>query len=381
VTEVSEMAQASSKTMSQDRFSSVTALAFFVFLGACTTDLSLGAHAPASENSPAQKDDGGAPSTTTGVDAGGESKDPKTTKDASPPSPPIKTRSWTTRSPMPTKRTRLSAVFTNGKLYAIGGFAFNGPSAAVEIYDLANDSWSVAPSMSTARYGAAAVVRPDGKIVVMGGDYDSSTSPSSVGHSNVVEVLDPTTGEWTSGPTLPEGRYQGRAAVRADGTIVFAGGLAVPPGVTRASVFTLAPGSNVWANGPTMTSPRTSHALVAGADGSIYAIGGKNNQGDDLASVETLGPSALGFATLSAMPATLSGHAAVRGADGTLVVVGGGSGASPLVFDPSTKAWSSLPAPPASRLYAAAAAAPDGTVVLVGGEAGMALDDLYTLSP
>ena len=74
---------------------------------------------------------------------------------------------WIQRTSMPTPRHDLQAIAVNGSIYAISG-ANDLTVDAVEIYDVATDSWTRGPSIPTRRgwLGAARIGR---KIYVAGG--------------------------------------------------------------------------------------------------------------------------------------------------------------------------------------------------------------------
>jgi hypothetical protein len=88
------------------------------------------------------------------------------------------TRTWSTRSPMPTARAVASAAVAHGKLFVAGGVVDrNGVAAAtdiVEAYDPSTDSWATGPSLPTARGLAAAVWA--GKLFVIDGIGDGALS-------------------------------------------------------------------------------------------------------------------------------------------------------------------------------------------------------------
>jgi N-acetylneuraminic acid mutarotase len=93
------------------------------------------------------------------------------------------TRRWATLAPMPTARNALAAVTApDGRIYAIGGATEwdLGPNAnnlqplsTVEIYNPRTNSWTAGPSLPESLYGMAAVLGPDDKIYVIGGDNDT----------------------------------------------------------------------------------------------------------------------------------------------------------------------------------------------------------------
>lgn len=97
--------------------------------------------------------------------------------------------------PLPTPRSRVSLLYLDHKLYAIGGVdKQDRRTGQVEIYDMASDTWTNGAPMPSARECDAELV--EGRIVVPGG-YDGDTSVK------VVESYDPATDTWTQQPDLP----------------------------------------------------------------------------------------------------------------------------------------------------------------------------------
>lgn len=81
---------------------------------------------------------------------------------------------WSTKRAMPTPRSHAAAVALGGKLWVIGGEGrFSVPSRSVEVYDPANDTWTIRAPLRTPRgLPAAAVVKTTAgqqRIVVAGG--------------------------------------------------------------------------------------------------------------------------------------------------------------------------------------------------------------------
>ena len=72
---------------------------------------------------------------------------------------------------MPTARDHLGAVAFQGRLWALGGREsfFGAQFAAVEIYDPATTSWTTGPPLPTARGGLGAAVLDD-RIFAFGGE-------------------------------------------------------------------------------------------------------------------------------------------------------------------------------------------------------------------
>lgn len=104
--------------------------------------------------------------------------------------------SWTQLASMPTARSQLAATFgPDGKLYAIGGevpscsfICLPNPLGTVEVYDPSTNSWSTGPSLTTPRYGLAAVSM-NGKVYALGGTLYSANG--SYAATNTVESFNP----------------------------------------------------------------------------------------------------------------------------------------------------------------------------------------------
>lgn len=146
------------------------------------------------------------------------------------------TDTWTQLADAPRARDHFQAVVLDGKLYAAAGrrssFATNEvfqlTEAAVDVYDIATDTWTTLPASAnipTERAGTAAVAL-DGKVVVLGGEsgrqipgMEQSPPPA---HTEV-EAYNPTTGVWETLPPMLEGRHGTQAIVYDDAVYIAAG--------------------------------------------------------------------------------------------------------------------------------------------------------------
>jgi galactose oxidase len=118
---------------------------------------------------------------------------------------------------------------TNAKvLITRGGYTANN---SAEIIDLADSSpvWSSVQDMFIERHNANAVILPDDRILLIGGNKEDR-------HDKPVftsEVFDPATGEWTLLPAMNiERSYHSVALLLPDGT-VWSSGTTHPPGITN----------------------------------------------------------------------------------------------------------------------------------------------------
>jgi hypothetical protein len=122
---------------------------------------------------------------------------------------------WATRAPMPTPRGYLASGIVDGRIYVVGGYPDQPTN---EFYDPASNRWRSAPSLPGARaYHGAAVV--GGRVHVVGGSVDGSF----LGNRSH-QILDPTTGVWSTGADLPVGRLGVEDGVEVlDGTLYVVG--------------------------------------------------------------------------------------------------------------------------------------------------------------
>ena len=191
----------------------------------------------------------------------------------------VETGSWDSRAGMNHPRYGLVLVLdsNNGGLYAIGGrepipaSSFDTPVNYVERYDQDSDTWTVLTPMPTARaYAAAGFV--GGKIYVAGGDVLLTASVSSPGAepTDAVEVYDIATDSWSSLTPLPEPRYGAGGAVLQGGLYV-AGGRG-PASVEAQEVFRLTP-AGLWTQSVPLVPERFYTSLVT-VGGSLWSYGG-----------------------------------------------------------------------------------------------------------
>ena len=197
------------------------------------------------------------------------------------------TDTWTTKTPMPTGRIDIEANVVNGKIYLIGGKAYQNNSyyanytSTNEVYDPVTDSWSTkqqAP-FTIARYTSAVV---DNKIYLMGG-HSNELDKSLGWTSNLIYDVD--SGTWSTGASIPATKYSADSGA-ASGTYyasaiatagemapkrvyVIGGGFAATTNV----VHVYDPEFNSWVLGAPMSTNRTGLAVAVFND-LVYAMGG-----------------------------------------------------------------------------------------------------------
>ena len=186
---------------------------------------------------------------------------------------------WTPRAPMPTGRELFgTALATNGKIYAVGGYTSNGVTGAVEEYDPSRNVWQSRASLPTPRYAVSVVAGSNGLVYAIGG-------VAATGHVTTVEEYDPATDTWQQRtPMLSARAYMGGVAA-ANGRIYMLGG---SPDFTTPldTVDEFDPATGIWTSRATLPSARYSLGAALGSNGRIYALGGASGSGSALATVE-----------------------------------------------------------------------------------------------
>jgi len=110
---------------------------------------------------------------------------------------------WKRTAHMINGRYGHALLATNGKLYAVGGYAADTyeQMAKVEMFDPVKASWTAVAHMLTARAGFGAGVGSDGALYVAGG---SVLAPDTV--TDKAERYDPVKNTWTAIPPMPTTR-------------------------------------------------------------------------------------------------------------------------------------------------------------------------------
>lgn len=207
----------------------------------------------------------------------------------------IPTNTWMMGASAPTATSELTGVCIEdsmgvGKVFAVGG---KGPRSNVEIYNPMSNAWTTGPPMPTARRGlGAAFVRGIGvaggslgSVFVVGGG--TGTNPRSATALAVNEAFDVQAGVWVSRAPMPIPMMDiySTTYFPATGRIYVIGGF--DGSIERNTVQIYDPSSDTWSLGSPMPTARSN--LISGICGSrIFAIGGYN--GGNIAVNESYDP-------------------------------------------------------------------------------------------
>jgi N-acetylneuraminic acid mutarotase len=194
------------------------------------------------------------------------------------------TDTWTTKAAMPTGRSALGvAAAANGKIYAVGGtfvqtpgtFPVLAPSAAVEEYDPATNTWTTKAPLSAPRTGLALAAANNGKLYAVGGSTGAK-----------VEEYDPATNTWATRTPPQTARMDLALAAAADGKLYAVGGVPLAGAGPLAAVEAYDLTINAWTTCADLLTARGELALAAAANGRLYAVGGRDASNNASAVVE-----------------------------------------------------------------------------------------------
>ena len=189
---------------------------------------------------------------------------------------------WSLAAQLPVGRTRFTAVtLPDGRVLVAGGLQQPAPATDTTLlYDPATDSWSDGPRMQARRAIYATVTLPNRDILFIGGQEDGS---------NTAERYDVRLHQFVYAGTLASPRMYGQAALLEDGTVVYAGGIAIPARgfAPTTDVERWDPRTNDWSTSAPLNVGRAGGAIVATAGG-VYLIGGSTDLDQPIASVELL---------------------------------------------------------------------------------------------
>jgi hypothetical protein len=215
--------------------------------------------------------------------------------------------SWETLAPAPTARSEAGVALVEDKIVTIAGF-----SSAVEIYDLAADTWTSGPDFVAPADHLTAAGLMDDRVLVAGWQAGGS-------HAETF-LFDLDEAAWPSAEPLP--RRTGAAAMVRAGDLVLLIGGADGDALPDLQIYDVAAG--VWRAGPPMRVPRH-HLAAAEAGGKVYAMGGRNDSSFTLDTVEVFDLASERWSDGPPLQVGRSGHAAA--AAGGKIYVFGGEGA------------------------------------------------------
>lgn len=192
---------------------------------------------------------------------------------------------WENVSPLPEARSSHDAVVIGDRLFVGGGWKMLGPKEKPAWFDhflvlnlnKPSSGWKSISQPFKRR--ALALATQGGKVYFIGGmDSDNKTILA-------VDVYDPRTGQWSKGPSLPDGKSKGFgcSAINQAGRIYAS--------ASKGDLLRLSEKGDAWEVVGRLQHPRMSHRLVIAGKGQVIALGGEDGE-DKRPDLEVFSPNA-----------------------------------------------------------------------------------------
>jgi N-acetylneuraminic acid mutarotase len=196
---------------------------------------------------------------------------------------------------IPTAASAPGVACLNGKVYVFGGYDTTSFSAlsANQIYDTSANTWSTGAAMPTARWSPG-VVSVNGLIYAIGGGTSINLNTGAETYSATVEIYNPSSNTWSTGPSLPQSVPSSAAVV--NGTIYVIAGSGVP-------VYSFNPSTDTSWSTKSLPPAGVGPSGVAGdSSGLVYAVGGTDNFGNRTGEMAVYNTTTDSWTTAGSMP-------------------------------------------------------------------------------
>jgi DNA-binding CsgD family transcriptional regulator/N-acetylneuraminic acid mutarotase len=273
----------------------------------------------------------------------------------------VQLQRWNAMAPLPSPRSRLAAVYYDGRVYVIGGDTPEGVTGVVEEYDPSSNSWRARSSkpIPVRNMGAALI---GGKLLVPGGYAANDEIIADL------EVYDPETDSWGGAAPMPV-PLCAYAIASVNGKLHIFGGWNGSTYV--ASTYEYDPLTDTWSERTPMPSAR-GFASAGVIEGKVYVVGGYDGQ-REFAIVEEYDPAREGQGDPWRERAPMSmkrGGLGVATIAGSLYAIGGGWNgylAFNERYDPRSDQWSAVESPLLGQWRNLAVVAAETRIYALGG--------------
>jgi hypothetical protein len=288
--------------------------------------------------------------------------------------PAVQTGHWVSSGTLTQARSGAAAVLLpDGRVMITGGDVNGSASFSVEMFN-ADGSISSAAPMSAARSGHSALLLTSGEVLVTGGQTNGG------GATNSAELYDPFEDVWLPAPAMLDARTGHTALQLPDWTVLVIGG--TNSGGPVSGVERYSRDTNSFSHAGVLNHPRTDAAAAVLDDGRVLVAGGittdASGQTGVSASSEIFDPVTGVSSDAAALNAARAGASATTLFDGRIAVIGGNDGSSDLasaeIYDPLSAAWTNMAGLTPRSHHLAIALPYNNAVLLTGGSAGAATD-------
>jgi hypothetical protein len=279
---------------------------------------------------------------------------------------------WTLTGSLNSPRDDMAAQpLPNGQALVVGGTNVDFISfSSTKIWDPKGGVWGDSGLLATARSFPASSVLQDGRVIVIGGDYENLPTDTYLA---TTEVFDAGTGKWTKTGSLKAARTSALAVTLTDGRVLVAGGLTAKGAVADTEIWD--PAAGTWSSvGPTPIW--TGSILLALAGGGALLAGGMDGAGKGVASAYRFDPTAGKWVATGKMLTAAFDRAAAVLQTGQVLVAGGiPARLKPAItaaelYDPATGTWQATVPLPSAREQSRAVRLADGSILVAGGDGG-----------
>ncbi len=241
---------------------------------------------------------------------------------------------------------------SNNKVLVAGGVLRAGKDGKInenmdqlrstELYDPQTREWYPSGLLNLTRQLAAFVTLQDGRVMIIGGDFDgqnappTGSAPSSIFDS--CEIYDPVTQVWTVTGSLNIARFSHTATTLQDGRVLVVGGFT---SALKNTPELYDPATGKWKLAGEPHHARVRHTATLLADGKVLVAG---NGPPNSASAEIYDPVHDEWFLVGFLATGREGHVAVRLNDGWVLVQGGLSeeaASSAEIYNPARSLWTS----------------------------------------
>lgn len=269
---------------------------------------------------------------------------------------------FTRGEPLLEARSRHTAtLLPDGRVLVVGGDWWDGAQlvirASAEVWDPATETFSPAGTLAHARFDHTATLLPDGRVLIAGGD--GGVEPD-IGQLASLEIWDPVASRFDPAGQLHTARSGHTALLLADGQVLVVGDM---------DTELWDPSTGEVTRGPALVDPRYFHAATLLQDGRVLVTGGMWGSDADIVmrtSAEVWDPGAAAFTLIGNDRLPRASHTATLLADGRVLVAGGDDARTAETWDPRTGTFAATGPTMEARNGATATLLKDGRVLLVG---------------